>query len=1379
MSETPSTSFSMIYPTSSEGQLPSSRHLSVTHPVVAKRISFYKSGDSQFGGVRVVVNPRSFKTFDALLDNLSRKVPLPFGVRNISTPRGRHSITSLEDLEDGESYLCSHGRKVQPVDLDKARRRRRPWHSSLAITAHAHHSPVPAAAPGMLRAPRRLVVFRNGDPKTRRVVVLTKRVTQSFEAFLRHLTEVMQRPVTRLYATDGRKVPSLQAMILSSGAVVAAGREPFKPGNYDIQKYLLPARLPGISHRVHPKGNARSESRKSVNWKVSIITSDLPNAGTSSQIYIILYGQHRSSAPIYLYGTDGARFQDGCEDIFTITVGDIGTLFKIRIGHTNSGLSPSWHCKEIQLWNMNSRKQFYIPVQRWLARDQEDGEICREFPVLNKGQPIFPVTIYEVHVATGELWNAGTVANVYMSIYGEKGDTGSRQLFRSKTSFSFLRGQTDTFSLEAVHLGDLYKIVIGHDGLGPGNGWFLEDVVVKDPTTNREYTFFCHRWLDQGEDDGKIVRELYARDYNIISARQKLEFNRKETWAAESWKFMKGNTLQFYNRLTGGFVRLHPNGTVDAVGKKTDKYGLFDVIFNKENICIFQSHKIRHLSLALDNGSVAGMASGGASTKLRVLYQPNRCALLESALVPGHMVIFDHHGKIADESSAGYANLSKEFVVFVKGMFLNSAVILLATSLCQALCIQPDGSCTGVGNQSEKSYWKVHKISSGICMFESVKNAQMYLRIKDGQCDGTGTGDIDCHFKIKKNLENASISLESVKNPGLFVGLQSDGQAKPVIYTKNGSVFFYPQVIKFGREDPTGISATPSKEEEKIRGSKKRQETPPESEARGPLLSSTAKEISETLLSEDEWKVLVLTGNTGTQANVTLWVYGDEGVTGPISLSKDSSEQLFLPRQEDEFQIEIRNIGIIYKIRIGHDGTSEQPEWNLQRVTMQHIKSKKTLDFPVNVWLSRIQGDGDLVCELPVVEGGQAIFPLVRYHVDVHTGQLKQAETESDVSLCLFGERGDSGLRLLYKSNMPVKFQRGQIDTFQVEAVSLGKLQKVLLRCEASDKSQYWYCEKVVVRESGTTSESTFTCERWLPFMSQGIIHSEIELFLQEMQINHQPKIQEGANEGDWKVTVITGDLEDAGTTATVSLSVYGETRCSGPIILGSGKHQLFNSNSADIFKINLKDIGEIYKIRIGHDNRGKDPRWYLEEIRLENIDTRELFCLTVDSWIAENENGGDTWKEMPVVRTNKAPLPVVAYEIYVYTGRKPGAETESNVFINLIGTRGDSGNRRLHQSKNNKVKFQRGQVDIFSIEAVSLGKLKKVLISHNGIGPGNGWFLESIVVKSEEEDGNQEVLFPCNSRWLDEYQDDGKTERELLAERSFSAAGDTGSVAS
>ncbi|XP_072808068.1 oxygen-regulated protein 1 isoform X1 [Vicugna pacos] len=299
MSGTLSTSFAMIRRTSSEGQAPSSRQLRVAQPVVAKRISFYKSGDPQFAGVRVVVNPRSFKTFDALLDNLSGKVPLPFGVRNISTPRGRHSITRLEELEDGQSYLCSHGRKVQPVDLDKARRRPRPWLSSRALSAHAQRAPAPAA-PGMLRAPRRLLVFRNGDPKTRRAVVLSRRVTQSFEVFLQHLTEVMQRPVTKLYATDGRKVPSLQAVILSSGAVVAAGREPFKPGNYDLQKYLLPARLPGISHRVHPKGNARSESRKMSTQVPSSPRSQIYSVSSDKMQSNDCYSEHSFASENYL-----------------------------------------------------------------------------------------------------------------------------------------------------------------------------------------------------------------------------------------------------------------------------------------------------------------------------------------------------------------------------------------------------------------------------------------------------------------------------------------------------------------------------------------------------------------------------------------------------------------------------------------------------------------------------------------------------------------------------------------------------------------------------------------------------------------------------------------------------------------------------------------------------------------------------------------------------------------------------------------------------------------------------------------------------------------------------------------------------------------------
>lgn len=69
-----------------------------------------------------------------------------------------------------------------------------------------------------------------------------------------------------------------------------------------------------------------------------------------------------------------------------------------------------------------------------------------------------------------------------------------------------------------------------------------------------------------------------------------------------------------------------------------------------------------------------------------MLYQPNRCTLLESALAPGHTVIFDRHGKIADGSSAGYADLSKEFVVFVKVKMEESRYSSIAKYYFLLLC---------------------------------------------------------------------------------------------------------------------------------------------------------------------------------------------------------------------------------------------------------------------------------------------------------------------------------------------------------------------------------------------------------------------------------------------------------------------------------------------------------------------------------------------------------------------------------------------------------------------------------------------------------------------------------------------------------------------
>ena len=56
----------------------------------------------------------------------------------------------------------------------------------------------------------------------------------------------------------------------------------------------------------------------------------------------------------------------------------------------------------------------------------------------------------------------------------------------------------------------------------------------------------------------------------------------------------------------------------------------------------------------------------------------------------------------------------------------------------------------------------------------------------------------------------------------------------------------------------------------------------------------------------------------------------------------------------------------------------------------------------------------------------------------------------------------------------------------------------------------------------------------------------------------------------------------------------------------------------------------------------------------------------------------------------------VVTYEIYVVTGDKLGAGTNSEVKITLFGEYGDTGERPLTKSKLNQTPFQRHQVDVF-----------------------------------------------------------------------------------
>lgn len=112
-------------------------------------------------------------------------------------------------------------------------------------------------------------------------------------------------------------------------------------------------------------------------------------------------------------------------------------------------------------------------------------------------------TNYTITTSTGDIDGADTDAKVYITLYGEKGDSG----FRKLDTKHFTRGKNDTNTLVLPDLGKLRQVRILHDNSGSTPSWFLEKVTVTDEN-GRTYEFPCKEWLSETQGGGKTERLL-------------------------------------------------------------------------------------------------------------------------------------------------------------------------------------------------------------------------------------------------------------------------------------------------------------------------------------------------------------------------------------------------------------------------------------------------------------------------------------------------------------------------------------------------------------------------------------------------------------------------------------------------------------------------------------------------------------------------------------------------------------------------------------------------------------------------------------------------------------------------------------------------------
>jgi hypothetical protein len=139
-------------------------------------------------------------------------------------------------------------------------------------------------------------------------------------------------------------------------------------------------------------------------------------------------------------------------------------------------------------------------------------------------------------------------------------------------------------------------------------------------------------------------------------------------------------------------------------------------------------------------------------------------------------------------------------------------------------------------------------------------------------------------------------------------------------------------------------------------------------------------------------------------------------------------------------------------------------------------------------------------------------------------------------------------------------------------------------------------------------------------------------------------------------VTVVTGDVEGAGTNANVYITLHGETGNSPETQLRDANVDTFEHNAWNDFTID-GNFGSITSIRLRHDNSQKKPGWFVTLVRVKNkiTGTEDIFLL--DRWLAKDEN--DKRIDITVPRSNARTVVLTApySEAYKWT-KSPGVSS-------------------------------------------------------------------------------------------------------------------------
>jgi len=228
----------------------------------AKKVKFFINGDKFFKGAVIAVNNEKFRTFDKLLEHLTRimcnQVTLPNGVRLIFSVEGA-VCREVDSLLNGESYVCSSYPTFKKLDYNSLEAEDHTWNKVKRDTYYlgmrtgsvkrdlyrlSGHSKsfgqtksVSSDVEKVYIKPRIITVLRSGTrPRKAARVLLNNRNTRSLDMLLADLTGTVRLDsgaVRKIYTLNGSPVNCL-VDLAEEEVFIAYGVDKASPDDFEL-----------------------------------------------------------------------------------------------------------------------------------------------------------------------------------------------------------------------------------------------------------------------------------------------------------------------------------------------------------------------------------------------------------------------------------------------------------------------------------------------------------------------------------------------------------------------------------------------------------------------------------------------------------------------------------------------------------------------------------------------------------------------------------------------------------------------------------------------------------------------------------------------------------------------------------------------------------------------------------------------------------------------------------------------------------------------------------------------------------------------------------------------------------------------------------------